>query len=63
MWRYNHQNSHMRILFLANTPRGGPSHTVLVTDIPGLNYGTMGWALRGVSHWLRAEGGESLAVR
>ncbi|GFH18489.1 uncharacterized protein HaLaN_15306, partial [Haematococcus lacustris] len=36
----------MRIAFLANSPRGGPSHTVLVMDIPGNKYGTLVWYLR-----------------
>lgn len=48
MWRYNTEAALLRIMFLANSPRGGPSHTVLITDIPGLDYGTVRWAIRKV---------------
>ena len=48
LWRYNMDNSLMRIIFLANSPRGGPSHTVLVTDVPGMPYGTVAWFLKPV---------------
>lgn len=48
MWRYNTEAALLRIMFLANSPRGGPSHTVLITDIPGLDYGTVRWAMRKV---------------
>eukprot|EP00198_Chlamydomonas_reinhardtii_P012991 XP_001702328.1 ERD4-related membrane protein [Chlamydomonas reinhardtii] len=37
MWRlreYNLQSVYLRLLFLGNSKRGGPSHTVLVTDVP-----------------------------
>ncbi|KAG2426182.1 hypothetical protein HXX76_013163 [Chlamydomonas incerta] len=37
MWRlreYNLQSVYLRLLFLGNAKRGGPSHTVLVTDVP-----------------------------
>ena len=35
-------------MFIATTPRGGASHTVLVTDIPGMQYGTLRMAARKV---------------
>lgn len=41
LWRYNSDATLLRILFLGNSPRGGPSHTVLVTDIPGMEEGTI----------------------
>ncbi len=31
---YNLQSVYLRLLFLGNAKRGGPSHTVLVTDVP-----------------------------
>ncbi|KAG2435999.1 hypothetical protein HYH02_011712 [Chlamydomonas schloesseri] len=40
MWRlreYNLQSVYLRLLFLGNAKRGGPSHTVLVTDVPYVN--------------------------
>ena len=36
IWKYNHEVSLLRVLFLSRMPRGGPSHTVLITDIPGM---------------------------
>jgi Late exocytosis, associated with Golgi transport len=48
IWRYNGEASLLRIMFLANSPRGGPSHTVLVTDIPGMEHGTFKSFLRKV---------------
>ena len=48
VWKYNREASLLRIMFLANSPRSGSSHTVLVTDIPGLEYGTFRVVLRRV---------------
>ena len=42
-------------MFIATTPRGGASHTVLVTDSPGMQYGTLRMAARKV--W-KSVGGE-----
>ncbi|GIL80074.1 hypothetical protein Vretimale_12911 [Volvox reticuliferus] len=36
LWRFNRESVILRLLFLGNAQRGGPSHTVLVTDIPGV---------------------------
>jgi hypothetical protein len=33
--------SKMRAKFIATLPRGGVSHTVLVTDVPGVQVGTV----------------------
>jgi hypothetical protein len=33
--------SKIRARFIATLPRGGTSHTVLITDIPGVDYGTL----------------------
>ncbi|KAG2451091.1 hypothetical protein HYH02_004359 [Chlamydomonas schloesseri] len=48
LWRlrtYNLQSVYLRLLFLGNAKRGGPSHTVLVTDVPYVNE-AVGKALR-----------------
>ncbi len=49
LWRFNYEAAIVRVMFLANSPRGGPSHTVLVTDIPAMPYGTVKWYVRTVS--------------
>ncbi|GAX72896.1 hypothetical protein CEUSTIGMA_g351.t1 [Chlamydomonas eustigma] len=46
-WKYNKEATILRIMYVANTPRGGPSHTVLITDIPGMDYGTLRSFVRG----------------
>ena len=34
--RFNREAVLLRLMFLGNAKRGGPSHTVLVTDVPGI---------------------------
>lgn len=41
LWRYNKVALRLRVYYLLNTPKGAESHTVLLTDIPGVQYGTM----------------------
>ncbi len=41
MWRFNQEAVALRIQYLMNTKEGAESHTVLVTDIPVLEFGTM----------------------
>lgn len=40
LWDYSRDVAFLRAVFLAAQPRTGPSSTVLVTDVPGLAYGT-----------------------
>lgn len=41
MWRFNQEAVALRIQYLMNTKEGSESHTVLVTDIPVLEFGTI----------------------
>eukprot|EP00884_Botryococcus_braunii_P007496 jgi/Botrbrau1/16748/Bobra.0277s0004.1 len=41
LWRYNEETVALRMEYLNSAPPGGQSHTVLVTDIPGVSYGTL----------------------
>jgi hypothetical protein len=41
LWDFNQDLSRLRITFMATVPKGGPSHTILVTDIPGIRAGTV----------------------
>lgn len=41
LWRFNKEAVALRIQYLMNTKEGAESHTVLVTDIPVLEYGTI----------------------
>ncbi|KAG2426171.1 hypothetical protein HXX76_013152 [Chlamydomonas incerta] len=35
--RFNRESVLLRLMFLGNAKRGGPSHTVLLTDVPGIS--------------------------
>jgi hypothetical protein len=41
LW-YSRDISNLRARFMSTLPRGGPSHTVLYTDVPGVKHGTLG---------------------
>jgi len=41
LWRYNKEAVALRIAFFTSARPGGAAHTVLVRDIPGLDYGTL----------------------
>ncbi len=47
LWETNQGVSQLRIKFLASLPPGGPTHTVMVTDVPGLAHGTFLDRVRG----------------
>ena len=40
LWKYHHDAMDLRIRFLATTENGAEAHTVLVTDVPGLRFGS-----------------------
>ena len=41
LWRYNREAVALRIAYLNSARPGGEAHTVLITDIPGVEYGTL----------------------
>ena len=41
LWRFNKEAVALRIQYLMKTKEGAESHTVLVTDIPVLEFGTI----------------------
>ncbi len=41
LWGFSTDVSKMRAKFITTLPRGGSNHTVLFTDVPGINKGTM----------------------
>jgi hypothetical protein len=41
LWRFSKAAIELRLLYLAEQPIGGPSHAVMVTDIPGVAAGTL----------------------
>ena len=41
LWSLNQDLSRLRITYMASIPKGGSSHTVLVTEIPGIRTGTV----------------------
>lgn len=41
LWRYNAEAVALRIRFLTHAKHGAESHTVMVRDIPGIEYGTI----------------------
>ena len=41
LWRYNKEAVALRIAFFTSARPGGVAHTVLVRDIPGLEFGTL----------------------
>jgi hypothetical protein len=41
IWQTNQGVSQLRVKFMSQVPKGGPTHTVMVTDLPGLKYGTL----------------------
>lgn len=41
LWRYSHEALRLRVFYFLNQKRGAESHTILLTDIPGIAYGTI----------------------
>lgn len=41
LWSYSRDVSYLRAVYLAAQPRTGAASTVMVTDIPGIEYGTV----------------------
>ncbi len=47
LWRYNREAVALRIAYLNSARPGGEAHTVLTTDIPGVEYGTLAHRIEG----------------
>lgn len=47
--RYNKEIVLLRNIFISKSAKGGPSHTVLVSDVPGVFYGTVGETLQSIA--------------
>lgn len=47
LWSYSKEALRLRTFYLLNQPPGAESHTVLVTDIPGVLFGTIPQRLDG----------------
>ena len=58
--RFNRESVLLRLMFLGNAKRGGPSHTVLLTDVPGISeVGTGQGAGRGTTDGCQCTSGSS----